>query len=149
MNAPKAYNEWNNVLKLLAKRTNDKEVLDMMMKGTLQIQSGVYERFIKKLIDVINQRLNDVIDRFSKEMTYAKGQESLIIKALIGLRKEIEFLIKVVSIPAIPAKDATTYIDFIKKQANIIQESLEKSAKNNDQSGRLLFVVQNNKINNF
>lgn len=149
MKIPNTYNEWNELLKELANRNQDQKVLESMKQGKLQIQAGVYPRFIKKLIEVVNARMDNASDRFNKELSYAKGQETLIVKALLGLRKEMNFLIEVVSIPAIPEKDREMYINLIKNQANKMQTSLEESAKNNESSGRMLFIVRNNRINKF
>ena len=67
MTAPRTYAEWSVLLDELKNGTNDAEVLDAMKGGTLAWQSGVAERFAKKLTDAVNTRMNRASDRFSRE----------------------------------------------------------------------------------
>ena len=46
---PHTYAEWINLLACFTQRENDEEVLLAMQSGTLEWQSGVSERFSKKL----------------------------------------------------------------------------------------------------
>ena len=55
---PHTYAEWINLLACFTQRENDEEVLLAMQSGTLEWQSGVAERFSKKLIDSVNERMN-------------------------------------------------------------------------------------------
>lgn len=145
---PSTYSEWVALLDLLKNKTDDNAVLQAMHGGTIQWQSGVAERFSKKLIDTINFRMNAATDKFQKEMTRAQGQESGIVQALIALRKELSFLSKAISIPALPQADRSQYYQLVLAQANSIQTSLEDSAKK-DRSGKLSSLVRNNKVNTF
>ena len=54
---PHTYAEWINLLACFTQRENDEEVLLAMQSGTLEWQSGVAERFSKKLIDSVNERI--------------------------------------------------------------------------------------------
>ena len=119
-----------------------------MQRGTIEWQSGVAERFAKKLIDVINYRMNAASDKFQKEMTRSNGQERAIVQALLALRKEMCFLSKAINLPAIPEKDRQQYHQLVISQANSMQTSLEDSAKK-DRSGKLASIVRNNKVNAF
>ncbi len=145
---PKTYSEWVAVFDMLKTKTDDESVLAAMQKGTIEWQSGVAERFAKKLIDVINYRMNNASDKFQKEMVRAYGQERVIIQALLALRKEMCFLSKAINLPAIPEKDRQYYYQLVIAQANSMQSSLEDSAKK-DRSGKLASIVRNNKVNAF
>jgi len=145
---PKTYAEWVAVFDMLKAKTDDDGVLDAMQKGTIEWQSGVAERFAKKLIDVINYRMNAASDKFQKEMTRSNGQERAIVQALLALRKELCFLSKAINLPAIPEKDRQQYHQLVINQANSMQSSLEDSAKQ-DRSGKLASIVRNNKVNAF
>lgn len=145
---PQIYAEWVDVLDMLKARTDDEMVLEAMLKGTLDWQTGVAERFAKKLIDVINYRMDTASDKFQTEMKRANGQESAIVQALIALRKEMFFLSKAINLPAIPEKDRSQYYQLVISQANSMQTSLEDSAKI-DRTGKLASLVRNNKINAF
>lgn len=145
---PRTYAEWVAVLDMLKSKTDDETVLLAMQQGTIEWQSGVAERFAKKLIDVINYRMNSASDKFQKEMGRAYGQERAIVQALLALRKEMSFLSKAINLPAIPENDRQQYYQMVISQANSMQSSLEDSAKK-DRSGKLASIVRNNKVNAF
>lgn len=145
---PKTYSEWIAVLDTLKAKSNDEAVLSAMQEGTIEWQSGVAERFVKKLIDVINYRMNVASDKFQKEMSSSNGQERTIVQALLALRKELCFLSKAINLPAIPEKDRQQYYQLVISQANSMQSSLEDSAKK-DRSGKLASIVRTNKVNTF
>lgn len=145
---PKTYSEWVAILDMLKSKSDDAAVLFVMQKGTIEWQSGVAERFTKKLIDVINYRMNAASDKFQKEISRSNGQERVIVQALLALRKELCFLSKAINLPAIPEKDRQQYYHLVINQANSIQNSLEASAKK-DRSGKLASIVRNNKVNAF
>lgn len=145
---PATYSEWSVILGKLKEQVDDAAVLDAMQQGKIEWQTGVAERFTRKLVDVINLRMNMAIDKFQLEMKRSSGQERLIVQALIALRKELLFLSKAVCIPAIPEKNRIQYQQLIISQANSIQSSLEESAKQ-DRSGKLTCIVKNTKVNTF
>lgn len=143
---PHTYAEWSAVLDKLKERAYDQEILQAMINGTIQWQSGVAERFSQKLIDVINFRMNQATDQFQKEMNRAQGREKDIIQALLHLRRELSFLTRAMNLPVIPEKDRGQYYQLVIDQANKIQTSLEDSVKV-DRSGKLASIVRNNKVN--
>lgn len=145
---PHTYSEWVAVLDLLKTKDNDKEVLEAMQQGTVQWQSGVAERYAKKIVDVINYRMNAAADKFQRDFSFAKGQEALIIQALLALRKEMQFLAQAINLNAIPEKDRYQYYKLVQEQADNMQKSLEDSAKK-DRTGKLISLVKNNKVNAF
>lgn len=145
---PHTYSEWVAVLDMLKDKTDDEAVLEAMLKGTIEWQSGVAERFAKKLVDVINFRMNSASDKFQKEMSRSYGQERAIVQALLALRKEMCFLSKAINLPAIPEKDRNQYHQLVISQANSMQSSLEDSAKK-DRTGKLASLVRNNRVNAF
>lgn len=110
---PKTYSDWVAVLDMLKTKSDDEVVLSAMQKGTIEWQSGVAERFAKKLIDVINYRMNSATDKFQKEMSRSNGQERVIVQALLALRKELSFLSKAINLPAIPEKDRQQYYQLV------------------------------------
>ena len=145
---PRTYAEWVAVLDMLKSKADDESVLLAMQQGTIEWQSGVAERFAKKLIDVINYRMNRASDKFQKEMERAYGQERAVVQALLALRKEMSFLSKAINLPALPENDRQQYYQLVISQADSMQSSLEDSAKK-DRSGKLASIVRNNKVNVF
>lgn len=145
---PHTYSEWAEILDMLKNRLNDEAVLSAMQQGTIEWQSGVAERFAQRLINTINTRINNTLDKFQRDIKYAKGQERAIVQALLALRKEMHFLSDAIDLNAIPEKDRIQYRQLVIEQANNVQSSLEDSAKY-DRSGRTLSIIRNNKINSF
>lgn len=146
--APHTYSEWVSVLDIFKARSNDSEVLTAMKNGTVEWQSGVAERFSKRLIDSVNYRMNTASDKFQKEMSRAYGSEGAIVQALLALRKEMSFLVQAIDLPALPEKNRQQYIQLVLDQANNVQKALEDSAQK-DRSGKLSSIVRNHKINSF
>lgn len=110
---PHTYAEWINLLACFTQRENDEEVLLAMQSGTLEWQSGVAERFSKKLIDSVNERMNLASDRFQQAISKSHGEEGAIIYAILALRKEMAFLAEAMNLPVLPDKDRQTYINLV------------------------------------
>ena len=132
-------------LNRLKEREQDEENLRVMKQGTIEWQAGVAERFSKKLIEVVNIRLNAASDRFRRDMSHSYGQERGTVQALAALRRELMFLGQVVSLPVLPEKDRGKYYDLVKEQGVKMQKSLEDSAKA-DRTGKLSVIVRNNRV---
>lgn len=143
---PQTYADWMSIFTLLKDKSDDELVLQAMQKGTITWQSGVAERFMKKLIDAINFRMNQATDQFQKEITRSYGQERVIVRALLALRRELQFLTQVANIPAIPEQNRQKYIQLILDQADHIQHSLEDSSRS-DRSGKLRSIIRTNPVN--
>ena len=140
--APKIYADWIKVFNTLKSGENDETILPLMQEGEIVWQSGVAERFLRKLVDTVNFRLNKAIDNFQKSH---QSDENEIVQSLMQLRRELQFMLKVVDINAVPVKEKTELRNMIINQSNSIQESLEKSSES-DRSGKLSSIIKNNKV---
>ena len=145
---PHTYSEWVTVLTVLKNKTDDEEVIKKMKAGAVEWQSGVAERFSKRLIDAVNTRMNAASDKFQIDLSRAHGQEGAIVQAILALRKEMAFLAEAINLPALPDKERQYYLNLVLEQANNMQKSLEDSAKH-DRSGKLSSIVRNHKVNTF
>lgn len=148
ISAPHTYSEWVQVLNILKDKSNDAEVLAAMRSGTIQWQSGVAERFAKRLMDTVNYRINTASDKFQKDLNRAHNQERAVVQALLGLRRELAFLAEAINLPVLPDKDRQQYVQLVISQADRIQNSLEESAKR-DRSGKMSNIVKNHRVNLF
>ena len=92
--------------------------------------------------------MNAATDQFQKSMSRSRGQESLIVQAVLSLRKELQFLARVMDIPVIPEKDRRQYVQMVRNQADQMQKSLEDSART-DRTGKLGSIVRNHRVNAF
>ena len=140
--APKIYADWVKVFNILKSGEDDENILALMQEGIVVWQSGVAERFLKRLVDTVNFRLNRATDNFQKAH---QTDENEIIQSLMQLRRELQFILKVVDINTIPVKEKTELRNMIINQSNSIQESLEKSAES-DRTGKLSSIIKNNKV---
>ena len=140
--APKIYADWIKVFNVLKSGEDDETILPLMQEGEIVWQSGVAERFLRKLVDTVNFRLDKAIDNFQKSH---RSDENEIIQSLMQLRRELQFMLKVVDINAVPVKEKTELRNMIINQSTSIQESLEKSSES-DRSGKLSSIIKNNKV---
>ena len=140
--APKIYADWIKVFNVLKSGEDDETILPLIQEGEIVWQSGVAERFLRKLVDTINFRLNKATDNFQKSR---QTDENEIIQSLMQLRRELQFILKAVDINAIPVKEKMELRNMIINQSNSIQESLEKSSES-DRSGKLSSIIKNNKV---
>ena len=140
--APKIYADWIKVFNTLKSGENDETILPLMQEGEIVWQSGVAERFLRKLVDTVNFRLNKAIDSFQKSR---QSDENEIVQSLMQLRRELQFMLRVVDINAVPVKEKMELRNMIINQSNSIQESLEKSSES-DRSGKLSSIIKNNKV---
>ena len=141
--APKIYADWIKVFDILKSGEDDEVILPLMQEGEIVWQSGVAERFLRKLVDTVNFRLNKAIDSFQKSR---QSDENEIVQSLMQLRRELQFMLKVVDINTVPVKEKMELRNMIINQSNSIQESLEKSSES-DRSGKLASIVKNNRVN--
>ena len=143
---PTVYAEWVGLLDMLEQKIDDEDVRKALKQGEISWQPGVSERFSKKLIDTVNARLGAATDKFQMDFSRANGQEGLILQALLCLRTELSFLLDILDMPALPQKDRLHYCAHLRKYADVLQSSLEDSART-DRSGKMLVLFRNNKIN--
>lgn len=148
MSPPQTYSEWVETLNRLKSKTDDEATLHALHRGTLEWQSGVAERFTKKLTDTINARMNAATEKFQRDLNNARGYEGQIVQALLALRKEMHFLSQAINLPVIPEKDRAQYHQLVISQADSMQSSLEDSAKQ-DRTGKMASIVRNHKVNAF
>ena len=140
--APKIYADWVKVFNILKSGEDDENILALMQEGIVVWKSGVAERFLKRLVEAVNFRLNKATDNFQKSR---QTDENEIIQSLMQLRRELQFILKAVDINAIPVKEKMELRNMIINQSNSIQESLEKSAES-DRTGKLSSIIKNNKV---
>lgn len=145
---PHTYSEWTKVIDIFKEKQNDAEVLIAMKSGTLEWQSGVADRFSKRMIDAVNTRMNIASDKLQNNLNHSRGAEGAIVQALLGLRKEMSFLAQAVNIQAFPEEHRKQYLQLVIDQANKMQQSLEDSAKK-DRTGKMGSIVRNHKVNAF
>ena len=144
--SPKTYFEWCKVLDSLQISPLDNEILEIIDNGV--IESGSYERLFKKLGEVIEFRIRKAGEKFDA-ITKKSNDINIISPALNNLKREFIFLVKIAkskSIINVSEEYSKKLSDFIKKSADSMNESLEKSSAS-DRTGMLKKIISNAKIN--
>jgi hypothetical protein len=147
MNIPQSYADWTQCLDEIKQGVNDEVILSAMEKGTLSWSSGVAERFATQLFEVINFRIAGASKRLQRNLDMAKGNETAIVSAMFGMKRELKFLKKIAKLPAIPDEKQDYFSRQINESAQKAQQALENSAKS-DRSGRFSSLIKNNRIDN-
>ena len=142
-NIPKIYAEWVKIFESLKNREDDEKNLELIKNGKIYWQTGVAERFLKRLVETVNFRLNKSRDEFQRA---PKNDANLVVQSLIKMRKEFQFALKMVDINAIPEKEKEQLCQMVIDNSNQVQEALEKSAES-DRTGKLLNIIKNTKVN--
>ncbi|MEI0476397.1 hypothetical protein R4K48_05780 [Brachyspira pulli] len=147
LNSPKTYFEWCNVLDLLkTSSSSDNDILETINNGT--IESGSYQRLFNRLSEIIEFRINKAGEKFDS-ITKKSSDINIISPALNNLKREFIFLVKIAkskSIINVSEEYSKKLSDFIKKSADSMNESLEKSSAS-DRTGMLKKIISNAKIN--
>lgn len=146
MNSPNTYAEWVKCFDEMRDGLNDEVVLSGMEKGTISWTSGVAERFATQLYDLINFRLEKASKNVQRNLDMARGNDTAIINALLGLKREIKLLMRLSNLSALPEDKRSYLTGQITQYADNTQKALENSAKN-DRSGKMSRIVINTKIN--
>ncbi len=144
MNPPQIYYEWVQLLRMLRDRSNDETVIPLLQQGELVWQDGVAQRFVDKLLDLIDYRLDLATNRFQDIIDH--GDNNALLSAISGFRTEFKRLTEIVDIPAIPGDNRDKLKQMIKSNADAVQDSLEKSAES-DPTGKVKSLLMNNPVN--
>lgn len=153
---PRTYAEWSVLLDSFMDGGDDAAVLDAMRRGTLEWQGVVADRFVSRLLEAVNTRLNRVVDVLGRDLSRAGGDERAVVRALLSARAELRMLASAASLPALPEDVRCRCRQLVVAQADAMQRSLEDSASRRggpsrvavgDISGRLASVIRNNAVN--
>ena len=142
---PTTYSEWAEVLEMFKGGQQTDQVIEQMKMGKIEWQTGVAERFMKRLNEAIDERLQRATKQFQLNFSRSGNSEREILQSLMTLRKELLSIQSAVNLPALPEDTRQQLIDVIKEQRQQIQQSLEETAKS-DRTGKLSSLVRNNRM---
>jgi len=145
MKPPTTYAEWAACCDRLLTGDCDDETFEAMESGKLEWTSGVAERITKRIYEVFDSRLKSLADRFQRDLDCARGHETLLTNALLGIRKNLSPLARLSRLPALPEIVTHSLKQSLKQYAEKTQSSLEASARS-DRTGRLLSIVKRNGV---
>lgn len=147
MDSPHTYAEWADAFdELETHPESDPEILEALQQGTLSWQSGVAERFISRLSQVLTARMDRAADDFQKSLRAPGGGEASLVQALLRFRRQFQFFKKLGSLPVIPDETRQQLAAMVQSQADSVQHSLLDSARQ-DRTGKLASLIRNNPVN--
>lgn len=146
MKIPVNYAEWCALLDEMAKAPRDEAYLDVIRKGQISWTSGVAERFIRAVSELIRKRVNAAQDVYQRQMKNARGANANISTALSTLKKEYIYDYQIVQALPIPPEYRSQMMKMVQDQADLTQRSLEDSAKA-DRTGHLTQLVRSAGVN--
>lgn len=146
MKIPANYAEWCTLFDEIASSPKDEDYIDAISRGTISWTSGVAERFVKLVSDVIRKRVNAAQDAYQRQMKNSRGVNNIIQGALTNLNKEYRYVYKIARALPIPEEYKQQIAKLVQDQADQTQHSLEESAKS-DRTGHLTVLVKNAHVN--
>ena len=147
MKEPGIYAEWTKLFQAFRQHDHDEEVLSAMRQGSLVWQTGVAGRFVRRLLELTNARMDDALSRCQQELRRVHS-ESELIRALLNLRRELNLAWQLTQLPVIPEEARGKFAGLVRKQADKIQACLEESGGCKC-SGRIQSLARNHKVNIF
>ena len=147
INPPKTSYEWNKLLELIKEGSNDEEVLSAMQHGNIDWIGGVANIFVNNLLNAVDYRLQKGLKTFQQSFNYVGNNEGVFISNIRNFKNEIKFLYKLVSLKCIPEEERVKYQKLVQNNADKIQENLKKASAI-DKTGRILYIIEKNPINN-
>ena len=145
---PRTYYEWSLLLKVLKNKMSDisdEEVSNAMEQGEFTWKRESTSRLMTRILNCIRTRIEMAHDKFRQESQYF-SEEANVVKAMIALRKEFKFLLKISEISHFPEIIQRNIREYIQEYADEMQTSLESSTKD-DKIGRFHSIIKNNRVN--
>jgi len=102
MKPPTIYAEWLSVVTIYLKAIAMKKTIAAMEAGKLEWTSGVAERITRRIHEIFDSRLKLLGEHFRRDTNYSHGHETLLSNALLGIRKKLILLTRLVALPALP-----------------------------------------------
>lgn len=143
---PTSYHEWSECLEIFASGLHDEVVIKAMNKGTLDWSDMVAHRVVKRLFEVVDQRLARIVKQFRRDIEYyvKNGQGRNIVKAVMDVRMKLKTVALLLNVPAFQMVK-NEFIELIGDFMEQLQSSLEDSASY-DHTGRMSSYIKNNPI---
>lgn len=141
------YAEWSIVFDQIESwqiGSTDSQTLKDIENGEIKWVLGTADRFIKRLLDLINIRFKKLND-FYKERCSACYSTFEFQKLLICFRKELIFLKQLSNIKVLPEEIKIKLTEDIMNFAQNVQKNLETNSKK-DLTGEMQRIVLENRI---
>ncbi|MBQ7141021.1 MAG: hypothetical protein IJO32_05910 [Bacilli bacterium] len=147
MNVPTNYAEWINCFEFLKTSTRNNEYIEILKKGTIEMDENLLYKFIDNLDALVAHRLTVSIDKFIKLLESGVNDNNVFIMNLLDVRKEFNYLYKLCDLNVLPQENRDMFRKTIQEQADLMQKALEEKTLNADRTGLLRSQVRNNPVN--
>jgi len=144
--APQTYSQWCRLLDEIVASPRNEDYIEVVRKGSVSWTSGVAERFVQSVADMIRKRVNNAVDVYQRQMKNSRYGETDISRALQVLAKEYRYLYQMSQALPIPEKYVKELSDLVQEDADRTNQSLTDSARS-DHSGRLGAIVRSAGVN--
>lgn len=141
------YYDWIVNLEKLKNGPRDEVLLEHLYNSKIDLVGNILYRFIKHINDVVRARLKDALDKTLLKMKTIYNDTNSLSLEVINIKKELVFCKKIINLPVIPEENKNKFKETLQKFANEINEALEMSVTNMDNTGAALMMIKNSKIN--
>lgn len=146
MNIPNSYVAWVDTLENLKNSPKNEMLLSESNKSKMKLEGDATIRFINKVEDLIQYRLNIMLNKFiGKLETLAIDNNSFSLE-LLEIKKEYRYLINIAKLNIIPKENSNILVASLKTQAIKVEKKLEEETKRVDRTGMLFSILKSNKI---
>lgn len=146
MKPPSSYSEWHALMDEISNSPRNNDYVQTVRMGTVSWTSGVAERFIQTVSNMIRNRINTAQDVYQRQIKNSKGGDMAVSNALGVLTKEYRYLYQLSAALPIPPEYVEQMKKLIQDQADHTYDSLMDSAKA-DYTGKLASIVRSAGIN--
>ena len=147
MKIPTNYAEWISSFEFLKTANRNNEYIDILKKGTLEMDNDLLYKFIDNLDALVAHRLTISIDKIINILNVGINDNNVFVMYLLDVRKEFNYLYKLCDLNVLPEENRNKFKNNIKEQANLMQKTLEDKTLNADRTGLLRSQVRNNPVN--
>ncbi len=148
MKPPATYAEWLDFLQAIKSEEIDEEMIAAMEQGRIEWTTGVAERFVQKVYDVMEIKLKSASNQFQLGLNRSGSEETQMVGAILTLRKRLSLCLRLAKLRAFPDEVQDALEKVVRDFAESAQDSLIESAKT-DRTGRLRLLIKNNPITGF
>jgi hypothetical protein len=138
--APTTYAEWSAYLDMFEAGLDDDAALAAMRAGTLSWTGGVAPLFARRISATLDTRLRRIGEDMSRNLRLG-GDVTVLSRVMLDARKKLASVNRLAAIPFFADELRTSLERQITQYAEMAQQSLEDSAKQ-DRSGHVATTIR-------
>lgn len=143
---PTSYSEWCSLMDEIGTSPRNDDYIHLIQQGRISWTSGVAERFIQCVANMLRKRINAAQDVYQRQMRNSMGADIAISRALSVLTREYRYLYRIASALPIPEEYVQQMAKMVQDQADLTHRNLMDSAKT-DRTGKLADIVRSAGVN--